>query len=138
MKSLLLALLLAAPAAADLRRSIESHLGRPYVWGAAGLKSFDCSGFVWRVFAENGVLMKRTTARKLYVSLPRTNRPAFGDLVFFNSLKHVGIVSDPAAFYHAETSKGTSFSRFDPYWRPRVCGFRSMPAPPGSRPQDAR
>ena len=54
-----------------LQTAIQKHLGRPYVWGATGLKSFDCSGFVWRVMYENGILLKRTTARKLYLTLPK-------------------------------------------------------------------
>jgi len=52
-----------------VRSSIEKNLGRPYVWGAAGLKSFDCSGFIWRVMYDNGILLKRTTARKFYMTL---------------------------------------------------------------------
>lgn len=129
-----LALLLAAGALSaqapeQFRSSIESHLGRPYVWGAAGLKSFDCSGFVWRVLSENGVYMKRTTARKLYFSLPAAPEKArwtFGNLVFFNNLKHVGIVNNAGSFYHAETTTGTNLSKFDPYWKRYVCGVRAL------------
>src|SRR4051794_7449079 len=84
--------------------AIQAHLGRPYVWGATGLKSFDCSGFVWRVMADNGILIKRTTARKLYQTLPRaskTEQGNFGTLVFFDDLKHIGIMDGPSAFYHS-------------------------------------
>jgi cell wall-associated NlpC family hydrolase len=112
------------------KQAIEKHLGRPYVWGATGLKSFDCSGFVWRVCYDSGVLMKRTTARKLYVCLPAApgeQRWAPGNLVFFDNLKHVGIVNDANTFYHAESSKGTNLSKFDPYWRRKVCGVRTGP-----------
>ena len=111
-----------------LRASIEQHLGRPYVWGAAGIKSFDCSGFVWRVYTDSGVLLKRTTARKLWFSLPAPGeRFAFGNLVFFDDLKHVGIVESRDTFYNAETSIGTNRSRFDPYWRRKVAGVRAGP-----------
>jgi len=112
-----------------LRATIEQDLGRPYVWGATGMKSFDCSGFVWRVYTDSGVLLKRTTARKLWFSLPEPmpgRRYAFGNLVFFDDLKHVGIVDTSGAFYHAETSAGTNRSRFDPYWRPKVAGVRAV------------
>lgn len=113
-----------------IKSSIEVHLGKPYVWGAVGLKSFDCSGFVWRVMADNGILIKRTTARKLYFTLPEPAdaeswRP--GNIVFFNDLRHCGIVNDGATFYHAQSSKGTNLSRFSPYWRPLIVGFRCMP-----------
>jgi peptidoglycan DL-endopeptidase CwlO len=109
---------------------IESRLGLPYVWGAAGMKSFDCSGFVWRVLWDNGYFIKRTTARKLYVALdtpPEGREWDFGNIVFFDDLKHCGIVAGPRSFYHAQTSVGTNLSQFDPYWRPKVCGVRALP-----------
>ena len=113
-----------------LRGTIEQYLGRPYAWGAAGLKSFDCSGFVWRIMADNGIMVKRTTARKLYMSLPRVQEDRYydsGSLVFFDNLKHIGIVKDRASFYHAQVSLGTNLSGFDPYWRRKICGFRDIP-----------
>lgn len=98
--------------------TVEKYLGRPYVWGAAGLKSFDCSGFIWRIMADNGIIVKRTTARKLYMSLPRVPKESSydsGSLVFFDNLKHVGIVKDRETFYHAQVSRGTNLSSFHPY-----------------------
>lgn len=137
-RAAILALLLGGAAAGEdpesfwtaCKRVIERNLGRPYVWGATGLKSFDCSGFVWRVYHENGLFMKRTTARKLYMMMPaapKDQRWAPGNLVFFDNLKHVGIVNDAHSFYHAESSKGTTLSKFDPYWRPKVFGVRVGP-----------
>ncbi len=133
MKALIAALLLFQPPQ-DQRpfwerfdQVIRQHLGRPYVWGATGSKSFDCSGFVWRVMTDSGVFIKRTTARKLYMSLKPAagdQRWQYGNIVFFDDLKHCGIVNARDTFYHAETSRGTTLSRFDPYWRPKVCGVR--------------
>ena len=80
--------------------------------------------------AENGILVKRTTARKLYMGLPRALKDSSydsGALVFFDNLKHVGIVKDRESFYHAQVSKGTNLSAFDPYWRRKICGFRRFP-----------
>jgi peptidoglycan endopeptidase LytE len=113
-----------------VKTAIERNLGRPYVWGAAGMKSFDCSGFVWRVLYENGVLMKRTTARKYYMMLkpvPKSEQWNFGTLVFFDDLKHIGIVDSPTAFYHAQVSAGTNRSPMNSFWRPKVYGFRQLP-----------
>jgi cell wall-associated NlpC family hydrolase len=93
------------------------------------MKSFDCSGFVWRVHYESGVLVKRTTARKYYFALPpaEPGKPAkFGTLVFFDDLKHIGIVNDAGSFFHAQTSKGTTMAPFDPYWRPKITGYRRI------------
>lgn len=143
MTALLLLLLLQAavpgnPPAAPVgwpppRPAIERHLGRPYVWGTSGLKSFDCSGFLWRLLLENGILTKRTTARKFYMSLPRVSSGNheydYATIVFFDNLKHVGIVSDRTGFYHAQSRVGTNQSRFDPYWRRKVVGFRSVQLP---------
>jgi cell wall-associated NlpC family hydrolase len=137
MKRLLLAAAMAASGAAGadsfwegMKAAIERHLGRPYVWGATGLKSFDCSGFVWRVLFENGILIKRTTARKLYLGLPAARSESQwqpGNIVFFDGLRHCGIVGSRSYFYHAETSVGTNQSRFEPYWRKKVCGIRAAP-----------
>jgi len=113
------------------RTKIERHMGRPYVWGACGLKSFDCSGFVWRVMLDNGIFIKRTTARKLFMSLPRLGeggRWDYGNLVFFDNLKHVGIVNERSSFYHAQSSRGTNLSSFDPFWRGKIAGFRGVKA----------
>lgn len=131
MKLLVLMIVLGAPAMAQgltaesLRQFIESHLGKPYVWGATGEKSFDCSGFVWRVAEDAGLPFKRTTARKLWFSTERVKaeeKGAFGNLIFFDDLKHVGIVNDKGSFYHAQSSKGTNLSPLNAYWTPLVYG----------------
>ena len=113
-----------------LRKSIEGYLGKPYTWGATGSKTFDCSGFVWRVMFENGVLFKRTTARKLSMSLrkPEAGRSwEFGNIIFFNNCKHCGIVKDSTSFYHAASTMGTTESSLGPYWRSRLDGVRCFP-----------
>lgn len=112
---------------ARIRQSIERNLGRPYVWGSSGLKSFDCSGFVFRVFEQSGLYMKRTTARKYYFAMKpasKVDESAFATVVFFDNLKHMGIVNDGKSFYHAQSSKGTNLSEYAPYWRHLVCGYR--------------
>ena len=114
----------------DVRNVIQRHLGRPYVWGATGLKSFDCSGFIWRVMYENGILTKRTTARKFYMMLPpvsETEKWQFGTIVFFDNLKHVGIIDGRDAFYHAQVTLGTNRSPMNSFWRAKIYGFRRLP-----------
>ena len=118
---------------AGVKSSMEKHLGRPYVWGTSGLKSFDCSGYLWRVMYENGVLMKRTTARKFYMMLKPVSNDEnrnLGTVVFFDNLKHVGIVDDAESFYHARVSAGTTRSEMNSFWRKRIYGFRRFPSAP--------
>jgi cell wall-associated NlpC family hydrolase len=115
----------------NLKIAIDRHLGKPYVWGATGLKSFDCSGFVWRVLNDSGIYLKRTTARKLYMALPKISTDSkwdFGNIVFFDDLRHCGIVHSRNTFYHAESSVGTTLSQFKPYWQKKIVAVRRLPA----------
>jgi cell wall-associated NlpC family hydrolase len=115
-----------------IKTAIQKNLGRPYVWGASGMKSFDCSGFVWRVMSDNGILIKRTTARKFYMMLkpvPKEDQWNFGTLVFFDDLKHMGIINSSKTFYHAQVSIGTNLSEMNSFWRPKIYGFRRLPLP---------
>ena len=110
--------------------AIEERLGTPYRLGATGPYRYDCSGFVWSVFQQAGVAFERSPVRSLWAEFtPPTEEEKykFGTLVFFNHLHHVGIVADENGFYHASTSRGVVYSRFDDYWAPRVDGFRRVP-----------
>jgi cell wall-associated NlpC family hydrolase len=63
-----------------------SRLGMPYVWGAAGPTSFDCSGLVQWSFAQAGVVMPRVAADQARTgpSVP-VNQLAPGDLLFYHT-----------------------------------------------------
>lgn len=109
--------------------AIEERLGTPYRMGTEGPYRYDCSGFVWSVFQQAGVPFVRTSARSLWNTFaPPTEdeKFKFGTLVFFNHLNHVGIVADEKGFYHASTSRGVVYSRFDDYWTKRLVGFRRV------------
>jgi peptidoglycan endopeptidase LytE len=110
--------------------AIEERLGTPYRMGTMGPNRYDCSGFVWSVFQQAGVAFERTPVRSLWqeFAVPTEDEKfKFGTLVFFNNLHHVGIVVDEKGFYHASTSHGVMYSRFDDYWTKRVSGFRRIP-----------
>lgn len=70
-----------------------SVLGRPYVWGAAGPGSFDCSGLTMWSWAHAGVSLPHSS-RAQYGSGARVSKSALqpGDLLFFYSpISHVGM-----------------------------------------------
>ncbi|QDP98385.1 SH3 domain-containing protein [Microlunatus elymi] len=72
----------------------KAQLGKPYVWGAEGPNSFDCSGLTLRAWQAAGVNLPRTSQQQFLAS-PRVSMSNLkvGDLVFFYgpSPSHVGI-----------------------------------------------
>ncbi len=75
------------------------HLNAPYRLDTAGPYTFDCSGLVYRVFADNGIAARIGDTRSVYAQLAflrsrgetSTTGGQPGDLVFFNGGSHVGI-----------------------------------------------
>ena len=115
---------------AMMMQSIRSKLGIRYRYGSQGPRTYDCSGFVWKVFQESGIPFTRTSARYMWRSFNPVfgeDRFKFGTLVFFNRLGHMGIVADKNGFYHASSSKGVTYSKFKGYWAKRIVGYRRIP-----------
>lgn len=112
-----------------LVQAIQMRIGIPYRYGSTGPTSYDCSGLVWSVFQDAGFSFERTSARTLWQTsetVEGDDRYKLGTLVFFNGLAHIGIVADADGFYHASSSHGVTYSRFDGYWANRIVGFRRM------------
>ncbi|MEA3490743.1 MAG: LysM peptidoglycan-binding domain-containing protein, partial [Campylobacterota bacterium] len=91
----------------------KKHLGKRYVWGAAGPSTFDCSGFTSYICKKSGVSVPRTSIKQSKVGkrVKRKNLKA-GDLVFFDTSKrhrgyvnHVGIYIGNNKFIHASSAK---------------------------------
>ena len=63
-----------------------SRLGMPYVWGAAGPRSFDCSGLVQWSFSQAGIVMPRVAADQARTgpSVPVKDLQP-GDLLFYHT-----------------------------------------------------
>ena len=77
-------------------------LGTPYVYGATGPNSFDCSGFTQYVFKNAaGINLSRTTYTQINEGVPvsRENLQP-GDLIFTHA-GHVGIYVGNNQFIHA-------------------------------------
>jgi cell wall-associated NlpC family hydrolase len=110
--------------------AIEERIGVPYRLDTKRPYRSDSSDFVWSVFQQAGVNFERGSARDLWSQfqpVDGSDRYEFGTLVFFSNLHHVGIVVDENGFYHASTSRGVVYSRFDDYWTKRINGFRTIP-----------
>ncbi|MFJ6010881.1 NlpC/P60 family protein [Streptomyces sp. NPDC092952] len=78
-------------------------LGKPYVWGATGPSSFDCSGLTQAAWRSAGVSLPRTTYTQINAGR-RVSRSelAPGDLVFFFSgISHVGLYIGNGQMIHA-------------------------------------
>ncbi|MFD4773954.1 C40 family peptidase, partial [Streptomyces sp. NPDC058427] len=78
-------------------------LGKPYVWGATGPSSFDCSGLTQAAWRSAGVSLPRTTYTQINAGR-RVGRSelAPGDLVFFYSgVSHVGLYIGNGRMIHA-------------------------------------
>ncbi len=120
-----------ADTATLLNSAIMKRLGiRYYFSGSDDRRGYDCSGFVWRVFRDAGADIDRVAARTLWQQLPEARgeeTKLFGTLVFFNGLKHIGIVRDATSFYHASRSQGITLSQYAGYWEKRITGFRRAP-----------
>jgi cell wall-associated NlpC family hydrolase len=82
-------------------RAAQGKLGRPYVWGAEGPDSFDCSGLVQWAFAQAGVRMPRVAAQQWATGpqIPLSQaRP--GDLLFWrNDPTNPGYISHVAIYW---------------------------------------
>lgn len=81
-------------------QTAKDYLGGKWVYAATGPTSFDCSGLVFRVFKDNGLLdriggKRRTVANfyKWFKNNARVSRknPRVGDLIVWGNFKHIGI-----------------------------------------------
>ncbi|MFH8931664.1 NlpC/P60 family protein [Streptomyces pristinaespiralis] len=78
-------------------------IGKPYVWGATGPGSYDCSGLTQAAWRSAGVSLPRTTYTQINAGtrVPRSGL-APGDLVFFYSgVSHVGLYIGGGKMIHA-------------------------------------
>lgn len=89
--------------AAQALRHAMSKIGRPYVWGASGPSSFDCSGLTMWAYKQVGINLPHYTGSQwnagTHVSRSQLQP---GDLVFFYSdLHHMGIYVGAGKMLHA-------------------------------------
>ncbi|MBN2363036.1 LysM peptidoglycan-binding domain-containing protein [candidate division WOR-3 bacterium] len=88
----------------SILNSAISYLGSPYVYGATGNGGFDCSGLVFRVFADNGIDLPRTVTDMESSGIEAPKEALMpGDLLIFDDPKHVGIYLGSGRFIHSSS-----------------------------------
>ncbi|EGP5668796.1 N-acetylmuramoyl-L-alanine amidase [Enterococcus faecium] len=122
-------------------REAFKHLGKPYVWGAKGPNTFDCSGLTYYVYMKaTGHYIGGWTGEQQYAGtqIP-VSQAQPGDLVFWGPSSgvthHVGIYIGNGQFIHApqpgDKVRVTSISDFTPDFAVRV-NLAGLPAASGS------
>ncbi|MGZ3115073.1 NlpC/P60 family protein [Streptomyces sp. H62] len=82
----------------------QSKIGTPYVYGATGPSSFDCSGLTSWAYSQAGVGIPRTSEAQTGAGtrIYSQSQLQVGDLVFFfNDLHHVGLYAGNGQVLHA-------------------------------------
>jgi cell wall-associated NlpC family hydrolase len=80
-----------------------AQLGKPYVFGAAGPRAFDCSGLVMRAWEQVGVHLEHSSYIQMNeqtVHIPRSQLQP-GDIVFFYGGGHEGLYIGNGNVIHA-------------------------------------
>ncbi|MFI6049046.1 NlpC/P60 family protein [Streptomyces violascens] len=98
-----------APATTKAAKALafaRAQMGKPYVWGATGPASYDCSGLTQAAWKAAGVDLPRTTWDQVKVGTRvATADLQPGDLVFFyDDISHVGMYIGNGMMIHAPHS----------------------------------
>jgi hypothetical protein len=109
-------------------------IGRPYVWGAEGPNSFDCSGLTQYVYQEFGVELPRRAISQSKAGEPVGRRLQRGDLLFFASdsrqslVTHVGLYEGGGIMIDASQRSGhvRRDNLSDPFWAERYMFARRV------------
>jgi cell wall-associated NlpC family hydrolase len=109
----------------------KSEIGKAYVWGAAGPRTFDCSGLVTYSYAKAGIGSNVPHQSGMQFNLARAipaSRAVPGDLVFYHdsvgSVYHVGIYLSPGNTVAAiDESEGVNYQHI---WDPSTATYGSL------------
>jgi NlpC/P60 family len=116
--------------AANAVKYAYAQLGDPYVWGAEGPDSFDCSGLVQAAYSACASYLPRVADDQWHAGPRPLDGLKAGDLVFFSEdiggsvAGHVGIYIGNGQFIHApHTGDVVKISNLDSDWyKPRFLG----------------
>ena len=118
---------------ATVVETAKKYIGYPYVYGASGPSSFDCSGFTSYVFKLHGVTLNRT-AKGQYSNGTAVSRSDLqpGDLIMFgpsaSGINHVGIYIGGGQIVHAANkSRGVTTDTINSgYYNKNYVGARRV------------
>ncbi|MFF1416165.1 NlpC/P60 family protein [Streptomyces sp. NPDC058280] len=80
----------------------RAQIGKPYVWGGAGPRGYDCSGLVMRAWAKAGVKLPRTTWNQKHAGKATTRASLVpGDLVLSYGDGHIALYIGHGKVIHA-------------------------------------
>ncbi|MFC8085650.1 NlpC/P60 family protein [Streptomyces sp. NPDC057340] len=81
----------------------RAQIGKPYVWGATGPGSYDCSGLTQAAWKAAGVTLPRVTYDQVNAGTTvSVSQAQPGDLVFFyDDISHVGLYIGDGMMIHA-------------------------------------
>jgi peptidoglycan DL-endopeptidase CwlO len=98
------------------------EVGKPYVWGATGPNTYDCSGLMLRAFQAAGINLPRVSRQQFYAGghVPIAQAQA-GDLLFYATDP-----SDPSTIHHVVLYMGDGQMVEAPYTGEQV---RVRPVP---------
>ncbi|MBT3320546.1 MAG: CHAP domain-containing protein [Clostridia bacterium] len=120
---------------ADMLAVARSKMGAPYVRGAKGPNSFDCSGYVYWVINKIGVKQSYLTtygwrSMTKYTKITDINALKPGDIILFHldglssTRGHMGIVTSDGTMIHALNDVHES-NYYKTYWSSRfICAYR--------------
>lgn len=112
----------------------KTKMKAPYVFGAKGPNTFDCSGFVYWVCAQKGATFGRNTAAGFHSMFTKIDNPVPGDIVFFsntykNGISHIGFYMGGDKFIHtADVNVGVEIASLESkYWKSHFTDIRRIP-----------
>lgn len=113
-----------------LNKMVKAGTGKPYVWGATGPDSFDCSGLVQYALREMNKSFPHYSGDQWNASTPVSD-PKAGDLAFFGpgGSDHVGVYSGNGKMFSAQSpqsSPNIGFANISD-WSEPLAGYRRVP-----------
>lgn len=108
----------------------KQFMGMPYVWGSSDPSQggFDCSGFIYYVYKNNGFNISRSNVEGYWNSAQKVSSPQVGDMVFFQGTykpgpSHIGIYLGSGQFINANDSGIKIDNMNSSYWKNHFLGY---------------